>query len=848
MMLDSKSDYDSEHESTDQEDWYNASDTSEDIPDPNLSKEALYQAPNKLPAPLQKSHFEEGLIYTMTLKGKQGSMLVFINDVTEELFSYQIFFVQGSSRQTFHQTGKEKISNYNDVARLAPRTELVRDCTPGKASIGHTLRFEYGMSSSHVTICVTGFASRTVVGTLLCGTHRGNSKTFDIYEMVNCTEVFGSSTLHDLYTKVKEATWTSAPKSRTRRGIDRKPKLNPEFCVGRNEKYKRVWHILKIFGEGVDLLCTRTNERAKRTLRRRSNAYKKRWQDMGEDQFRTFLGVWLGVAIMRVGSRHLSKKEPVWLSQLGEGKLFGKLPTDLYRLYSANFVAHEHRDTVLFKKSIIEQRFRFYGNKKFSDIVYSNSRRSRDPPISISGDETITRLYTKKLTEIRMRTSKKNESGVLNQNLCGANDEYSEWKEGDPIGSGFTFANMSYPGRSLTKGSMFREKDMGNLIQLLFTCGDYLRGKDIELVTDAHFGHLVPIAWLRSMKVYVTSSFNPGQRIGVSNIAELSKVKYGKKEKEKIIGQMKKEVDESQHKFDPYEDIRSDSEGEVKEYAKTEKPQSYRSVTTPLKLFETQLQKKPRGGYKVWKRTLQIAGSLKVQLFLHAVNDSKPVFRISSKFLASPKVQMIITNKEKKRRTVATSGLIDLSEKKMGNNDQSDAKRATLGLSGMYYKRWPKHILAKTLEDGIINAYLNYLLDSGCPIEPWTVFHHNLVQELIDSGGDMRRRSSNTEEHRYLRTRIRGLKNPRPGSDEMLKRGEQCREGKHIGSKKRLQRSKMTKRCGFCGREKAIFKCRSCGTHLCMSTPRPIPGGETFLENGPPCFLRFHGLNSYPRA
>ena len=57
-MLDSKSDYDSEHESTDQEDWYNASDTSEDIPDPNLSKEALYQAPNMLPAPLQKSHFD----------------------------------------------------------------------------------------------------------------------------------------------------------------------------------------------------------------------------------------------------------------------------------------------------------------------------------------------------------------------------------------------------------------------------------------------------------------------------------------------------------------------------------------------------------------------------------------------------------------------------------------------------------------------------------------------------------------------------------------------------------------------------------------------------------------------
>ena len=76
----------------------------------------------------------------------------------------------------------------------------------------------------------------------------------------------------------------------------------------------------------------------------------------------------------------------------------------------------------------------------------------------------------------------------------------------------------------------------------------------------------------------------------------------------------------------------------------------------------------------------------------------------------------------------------------MGNNAHGDAKRATLGLSGMYYKRWQKHILAKTMEDGIINAYLNYLLDPGCPIETWPVFHHNLVQELIDSGGDMKRR------------------------------------------------------------------------------------------------------------
>ena len=86
--------------------WYNSSDTSEDIPDPNLSAEALYQGPNKLPVPLHKSHFYEGLIYTMTLEGRENSMLVLITEVTEELV-YQIFFTKGSGR-TLLRTGKEK--------------------------------------------------------------------------------------------------------------------------------------------------------------------------------------------------------------------------------------------------------------------------------------------------------------------------------------------------------------------------------------------------------------------------------------------------------------------------------------------------------------------------------------------------------------------------------------------------------------------------------------------------------------------------------------------------------------------------------------------------------------------
>ena len=59
---------------------------------------------------------------------------------------------------------------------------------------------------------------------------------------------------------------------------------------------------------------------------------------------------------------------------LGEHKLFMKIPTDLYRLWSSNLSAHKHRDTVLFKKSMGVQRRRFHGTKKLNEIVYGNSR------------------------------------------------------------------------------------------------------------------------------------------------------------------------------------------------------------------------------------------------------------------------------------------------------------------------------------------------------------------------------------------------------------------------------------------------------------------------------------------
>ena len=209
------------------------------------------------------------------------------------------------------------------------------------------------------------------------------------------------------------------------------------------------------------------------------------------------MAVYLGTAILGIGPRHLMRKEPKWISQLGKQGLFQKIPCNLYRLWATHFVAHEHRSTMLFKKSIQEQRERFYGVQRFSNIVYGNCRKARDPPARFSGDETITRCYTRKATDIRMRTSKKNESGILNQNLCGSNKGYSTWKPGDPVGGGYTFANFAYPGARYNIGSVFREKDLGNLIMLIFMSGDYFRYKHLEMVADSHFGNVVPVAFLR---------------------------------------------------------------------------------------------------------------------------------------------------------------------------------------------------------------------------------------------------------------------------------------------------------------------------------------------------------------
>ena len=99
------------------QDWYNGdSDTSEDIPDPNLDVKALYQDFDKLPKTLQNKHFKEGLLYSLILNTKKTiTFLGMVILVKKKNFVFRIFGSQGSAAKTFHEGSSDKEFDYADV-------------------------------------------------------------------------------------------------------------------------------------------------------------------------------------------------------------------------------------------------------------------------------------------------------------------------------------------------------------------------------------------------------------------------------------------------------------------------------------------------------------------------------------------------------------------------------------------------------------------------------------------------------------------------------------------------------------------------------------------------------------
>ena len=49
------------------------------------------------------------------------------------------------------------------------------------------------------------------------------------------------------------------------------------------------------------------------------------------------------------------------------------------------------------------------------------------------------------------------------------------------------------------------------------------------------------------------------------------------------------------------------------------------------------------GSFQVWKTKIPLLGRRKACVYLHAINDSKPVYRISTKYAAQPLVPITMT-------------------------------------------------------------------------------------------------------------------------------------------------------------------------------------------------------------
>ena len=187
------------------DDWYNDSDTSAEIPDPNEDVTSLYQDCDQLPISLSNGHFEEGMIYSLTLfTDKKLTLLGMVMETREDVFRFRIFHAQQSSKKTFHEGARDLELKYSTVWRLAPRRELMRPIRVRNTHPGLTLRFEY--DDVTLTALVIKKTSSNLTGILECGPNRGDVVDFTLYEIVNCFELFYSSKLSSLFHQVSTAT------------------------------------------------------------------------------------------------------------------------------------------------------------------------------------------------------------------------------------------------------------------------------------------------------------------------------------------------------------------------------------------------------------------------------------------------------------------------------------------------------------------------------------------------------------------------------------------------------------------------------------------------------------------
>ena len=162
------------------------------------------------------------------------------------------------------------------------------------------------------TVRVTRFTSNYIQGILECGKDHGKSGRFEKIEMQDCQEMFASSVLQAMHSNLSDLEQEDAASSKTKSYPQSVRKLKNEFFCPEVVKYKRIWHVDKLFGKALDLTVERTNMRCQRVMKRsRSQNWKKRWKQLSVGpRLYTILAAWVGSAILGVSPRHLIKRKP----------------------------------------------------------------------------------------------------------------------------------------------------------------------------------------------------------------------------------------------------------------------------------------------------------------------------------------------------------------------------------------------------------------------------------------------------------------------------------------------------------------------------------------------------------
>ena len=145
--------------------------------------------------------------------------------------------------------------------------------------------------------------------------------------------------------------------------------------------------------------------------------------------------------------------------------------------------------------------------------------------------------------------------------------------------------------------------------------------------------------WLSSTGRCISATLS--QRIGISCIEALSRTELDKPEREVLLKKL--EEDEAKD-FTSDSDSPSDN-GNYCEKVTRVKKKSHCALKTKQHFFEHNLSKKEKGTYQVWKANVKPLPSVQVPIYLHAVNDSKPVYRISNRYAARASVRMIECNR-----------------------------------------------------------------------------------------------------------------------------------------------------------------------------------------------------------